>query len=157
MRENKGFPELEELLISWPREPRALIPLLQAVQEKLGYVPQEALERAAHHLKAPLSQVYGVATFYAQFKLTPRGGWHIKVCLGTACHVKGGMEIVEQIQRKFGLHPGEIAKNPKASLEIVRCLGCCSLAPVMVLENKIFGRLTPEKALQLIEEFYEQS
>jgi NADH-quinone oxidoreductase subunit E len=144
--------KLEGVLARWPSEPHALIPLLQTVQENFHYLPPEALEEVARHLKIPLSRVYGVATFYAQFTLNPRGKRHIRICLGTACHVKGGTEIVKKVAERLGLRPGETSEDLEVSLEIVRCLGCCSLAPVMVVGDKLFGRLTPDKALRLVED-----
>jgi len=148
--------KLEKVLSRWPREPHNLIPLLQAVQDNFHYLPPEALDEVAQYLKIPLSRVFGVATFYAQFTLSPRGKRHIRICLGTACHVKGGTEIVKKVAEKLGLRPGETSKDLEVSLEIVRCLGCCSLAPVMVIGGRLFGRLTPDKALHLIENFYDQ-
>jgi NADH-quinone oxidoreductase subunit E len=102
--------KLEGVLARWPSEPRALIPLLQTVQENFHYLPPEALEEVARQLKIPLSRVYGVATFYAQFTLNPRGKRHIRICLGTACHVKGGTEIVKKWRKDLAFGPGKQAK-----------------------------------------------
>lgn len=137
-----------EILAGFEGKPGELIPALQAIQREYGHLPPGSLEAAAERLGVPLSRVYGVATFYAQFRLQKRGRHLVQVCQGTACHVRGGAAVLEALERELGLMPGE--GNGRWSLEVVRCVGCCSLAPVMVVDGKAYGRLTPSKALEIL-------
>jgi len=132
---------------------RSLILLLQRIQGHFGYLPPEGLEEVAKHLKLPVSHVYGVATFYAQFSLSPKGKHLVQVCQGTACHVQGGRAILEALARELDLRPEEPPKSG-ISVEVVRCVGCCSLAPVMVVDGVAHGRLTPERAVEIVKELY---
>ena len=129
----------------------ALIPVLQAVQDELGYLPREAIQRIAAFLNVPVSNVYGVVTFYAQFYQKPQGRHKVKVCQGTACHVKGSADIVAAISRKLGVQPGGTTDDFELTLESVACFGSCALAPVMVVDSKVYGNVTPEAALQILE------
>lgn len=131
----------------------ALIPLLQKVQEELGYVPEEAVSAISDRTGVPASEVFGVLTFYAQFRLHPRGKNLISVCLGTACHVLGAPKIFEALERHLDIHPGETTPDREFTLDEVRCLGSCSLAPVMVVNHDTYGRLTPDKAIQIVERY----
>lgn len=128
-----------------------LIPILQDVQEALGYVPRAAMTKIASFLNLPESSVYGVVTFYTQFYLTRRGKHKIHVCQGTACHVRGGKWIMHAVRKRLGISPGETTKDYKFSLERVACFGSCALAPVMVVNGKVHGRMTPQKAEKIIE------
>jgi len=128
----------------------ALIPVLQELQRELGWLPEEALVAVAQSLGLPKSRVFGVATFYSQFSLSPRGRHLIQLCQGTACHVQRGNRILEALRRELGLKPGEPARGGRFSLEVVRCVGCCSLAPVMVVDGVAYGRLTPERAVEIV-------
>jgi len=130
-----------------------LIPLLQAAQSVYGYLPMPVLERIAEHLKLPMSRVYGVATFYAQFYFTPRGRNTIRVCCGTACHVRGGKAILEALERALGVSAGETTEDLKFSLETVACLGTCFLSPVMMINDEYFGKLTPSKAEEILKQY----
>ena len=129
----------------------ALIPLLQRVQEELGYVPEEAIFGISERTGVSASEVFGVLTFYAQFRLTPQGRNRISVCQGTACHVLGGAKILQRVESHLGVADGETTPDGEFTLDEVRCLGSCSLAPVMVINDDTYGRLTPEKALKIIE------
>jgi NADH-quinone oxidoreductase subunit E len=131
----------------------ALIPLLQKVQEELGYVPEEAIDGISERTGVPASEVFGVLTFYAQFRLKPRGRNLISVCLGTACHVLGGAKILEALERHLDVGPGETTADSEFTLDEVRCLGSCSLAPVMVVNQDTYGRLTPDRALKIVERY----
>ncbi len=122
-----------------------LIPILQQVQEKLGYLPQEAMLEIAKFTGVPESQVYAVATFYAQFRFTPVGRKHMKICRGTACHVRGAPRILEEAKKKLGINEGETTSDLEYSLETVACIGACGLAPNMVVNKKTHGRLTVKK------------
>lgn len=122
-----------------------LIFLLQEAQEKLGYLPKEALLEIAQFLGMPASAVYSVATFYNQFRFTPVGKHPIKVCLGTACHLAGGKLVLEAVERELNIKVGEITADGEFSLERVACIGCCALAPVMTINNDAHPKLTPVK------------
>lgn len=129
-----------------------LIPLLQAVQEELGYLPSEAIERVSFFLKVPISNVYGVVTFYTQFYLTPQGKHKIKICQGTACHVRGAKELTQAVRNKLGVGPGETTADGEVSVERVACIGSCALAPAVVGDGKIHGPMTPEKVESMIDD-----
>ncbi|HSW35638.1 MAG TPA: NADH-quinone oxidoreductase subunit NuoE [Candidatus Limnocylindrales bacterium] len=118
-----------------------LIPILQSVQDAVGYLPPEAMKEIAGFLSIPESQVYGVATFYAQFYFTRRGRNLIKICCGTACHVRGGLSVLETIERELGVSSGETTADYKFSLERVACVGSCALAPVVMINDDVHGRI----------------
>jgi NADH-quinone oxidoreductase subunit E len=122
----------------------ALIPILQRAQDAYGYLPRQVLHHIAHETRAPLADVYGVATFYAQFHLQRRGKHLIRVCDGTACHVRGAARNLEAIEKRLGLAPGATSSDYEFTVEVVYCLGSCGLAPVAVVDNQVCGRLTPE-------------
>lgn len=133
--------QIDEALGSSAR-PHA-VALLQAVQDRLGYLPLEALGAIAERLDVPAATVYGVATFYNQFRFTPPGKRHVRVCMGTACHIKGGGAILAEWERKLNIKDGEVTEDRAYSLEQVACVGCCALAPVTVIGEKVHGRVTP--------------
>ncbi len=122
-----------------------LIPLLQSVQEENGYLSPEIIKAIARFTNVAVSQVYGVATFYAQFRFKPRGETHIMVCRGTACHVKGAPRILEEIENQLGVKEGETSFDLKYSIESVACIGACSLAPCIMVNGKVEANLTPKK------------
>jgi len=140
---------LGQLLASHKGDTGAVIPLLQKVQETFGYLPQEAIGRVAKLLKMSESEIFGVATFYAQFRFTRPGDHSIKVCLGTACHVRGGSRIMETIERELDVKAGGTTKDFKFGLDRVACFGSCALAPVLVVDDKVCGRLTTSKAKEI--------
>jgi len=131
----------------------ALLPALQATQEVYGYLPRPALEAVAQALPAPLSRIYGVVTFYSQFHLTPRARNIIKVCQGTACHVKGGKDILNALKEHLGIEEGQMTPDYRFTLDTVACLGCCFLAPVMMVNTQYFGRLSPDRVATALEDF----
>jgi NADH-quinone oxidoreductase subunit E len=131
----------------------ALMGLLQDIQEELGYLPVEALEAVSKHLKIPLSHIHGVISFYAQFSLVPRGKHIIKMCMGTACHIRGGQMVLDEIRSYLGLNGKDTTDDRLFSLEVVRCLGTCFLAPVMMIGNKYFGKLTTAKVRKIIKSY----
>lgn len=122
-----------------------LIPLLQIIQQRHSYLAPEVIDMVAEHLEIPSCEVYGVATFYNQFRFHPPGKHHIKVCLGTACHVRGGDIILENFERKLGIRDGETTLDREFSLERVACVGCCALAPVAVVDETVHGHVAPSK------------
>ncbi len=131
----------------------SLIPILQKVQEEYRYLPQEILAFIATALDVPPASVFGVATFYAQFSLEPKGKYVIRVCDGTACHVRGNKTIIDAIRNKIGLRADEkTTRDMRWTFETVSCLGACGLAPAVVINEKVYGRMTPEKVVASIDE-----
>ncbi|MBE3574935.1 MAG: NADH-quinone oxidoreductase subunit NuoE [Firmicutes bacterium] len=147
------WQRLEELLAGRARQPGQLIPLLQEIQGLFGYLPRPALERLADESRLSLNRIYGVATFYAQFRLQPRGLHVVRVCVGTACHVRGSARIMQRVQEELGVGAGETTADGIFSLEPVACLGCCGLAPVMMVDETPYGKLTPERAQQVLRRY----
>jgi len=145
--------ELAEILAEYEGEKGALIPILQKVQEKLGYLPEEAISKVAAFTRMSESEIFGVASFYAQFYFTRRGKHTLKVCLGTACHVRGGERILDEVKRELSVESGETTKDYKFSLERVACFGACALAPVMVIDENVYGRMTIAKAKDIVDEY----
>ena len=136
---------LPDYLKQFDRQRGQLIPILQKVQQELTYLPAEALQAVADYLGIPVAEVYGVATFYNQFRFNPPGKHQIKVCLGTACHVKGGDIILENFERKLGIKEGETTEDREFSIERVACVGCCALAPVVLVGEDVQGHMAPSK------------
>ncbi|MCK4375985.1 MAG: NADH-quinone oxidoreductase subunit NuoE [Candidatus Brocadiae bacterium] len=143
---------LEGVLDRHSAERSSLIPILQDIQDALGYIPAQAMTQTASYLGIPDSAVYGVVTFYAQFYLTRQGKHRIKVCQGTACHVRGGRRIMRAVEKRLGIGPGETTEDYQFSLERVACFGSCALAPVMVVDGKVHARMTPQEADKLLED-----
>lgn len=145
----KGTPGQEQQLRNWLKEHRnekgPALPALQYAQEIYGYLPVEVQRMIAEELDVPLSQIYGIATFYSQFNLSPKGKNQISVCLGTACYVKGSLNVYEKLQEKLGIKGGECTPDGKFSLNACRCLGACGLAPCMVINGEVYGRLTGDE------------
>jgi NADH-quinone oxidoreductase subunit E len=141
---------LTELLAPYQGERGVLIPVLQQVQGEFGYISEQAVSEIARFLAVSQSEIYGVATFYAQFRFTRPGEHMIKVCQGTACHVRGGARIMETVERELGINPGETTEDYKFSLERVACFGCCALSPVMVVDDTVYSRMTPAKAKHIL-------
>lgn len=135
-----------EIFSSFKAEREELVPILQELQKRLGYLSEKAITEIAGYLGISENEVFGVASFYAMFRFTPPGEHIIKMCLGTACHVQGGGRILETLERELCVQPGETTKDGKYSLEVIACFGCCSLSPVMVVDDKVYGRMTIKKA-----------
>ena len=133
------------ILESYPRERGKLIRILQETQATLGYLPREAMLETADYLRIPGSEVYSVATFYNQFRFTPPGRHQIKVCLGTACQIKGGKVILESWERELDIKEGETSEDREFSLERVACVGCCAMAPVTVVDEQVEGHVSPTR------------
>lgn len=142
--------QLEETLVKYKGERGDLIPLLQEVQARFGYLPEEAMRGIAKFLRLSESTLYGVVTFYAQFKFTPVGKHTIKVCRGTACHVRGVSRILEEAEKQLGIKPGETTSDLEYTLETIACFGSCALAPVMVVDETVYGKMTPEKVTKIM-------
>jgi len=141
---------LNEILPSYQGKEEELIPILQQIQQVFGYLPESAMKKIAKFLKLPESTVFGVGTFYAQFKLIPTGRNIIRVCRGTACHVRGSAQILAEIEKQLGISANETTTDLEYSLETIACFGSCALAPVMVINNKVHGRMTATKAGEIL-------
>ncbi len=140
-----AFDDLRAKLEQMGRERGRLIPILQVVQDTLAYLPPAAIQLVSHHLEISASEVYGVATFYNQFRFSPPGRHPIKVCLGTACHVKGGEIILENFERKLQIKDGQTTADREFSIDRVACVGCCALAPVAIVGETLYGKMQPSK------------
>ena len=153
----RGTPEqeakLKEVIAQHKGQPDAMMPVLQKAQEIYGYLPIEVQTIVAEGLGVSLEQVYGVSTFYSWFTLEPKGEHLIRVCLGTACYVKGSADILAELERQLGIKAGHTTPDGKFTLEATRCLGCCGLAPVMTIDDDVFGRLIPADVKGILDKF----
>lgn len=145
--------KLDELIAKYKHENGPLIPVLQQAQELYGYLPNHVLQYVSKALRIPMARIYGVVTFYAQFRLTPPGRNVINVCLGTACHVRGGAKVLETIEKELKIKDGETTEDRRFSLEVVACFGACGLAPVIAINNQVHGRLSPEKIVGILADY----
>jgi len=141
---------LNEILSSYQGKEDELIPILQQAQKVFGHLPEPAMEKIAKFLKLPESTIFGVGTFYAQFKLVPAGRNIIRVCRGTACHVHGGARILREVERRLGIKPGESTPDLEYCLETVACIGACALAPTMVINNRTYGQMSTKKVAETL-------
>ncbi|MFP3879766.1 MAG: NADH-quinone oxidoreductase subunit NuoE [Dehalococcoidia bacterium] len=149
-KEKASEKRLDEILSTYRGEREELIPILQQVQQALGYLPEAVMKRIAKFLRLPESTVFGVVTFYAQFRLAPSGRNIIRVCRGTACHVRGSAQILAEIEKQLGITAGETTPDLKYSLETIACFGSCALAPVVVTNDKVHGRMTATKVVKIL-------
>lgn len=145
--------KLDEIIKVYKDDNGALMPILQKAQELYGYLPIEVQTMVANGLDMPLEQVYGVATFYSQFSLNPKGKYKISVCLGTACYVKGAGDVYEKLEKALGITNGECTPDGKFSLEACRCIGACGLAPVMTINEEVYGRLVLDDVDTILREY----
>lgn len=145
--------KLDEILLNYRQKKGALIPVLQKAQEIYGYLPADVIKRISRGLKIPLAKIYGVATFYAQFRLTPMGRNVLRVCLGTACHVRGGAKVLETIEQELGVKDGGTTDDQRFTLEIVACIGACGLAPTMMINDDVHGRLAPANVAEILAKY----
>jgi NADH-quinone oxidoreductase subunit E len=144
---------IDEVITRFPKARENLISILQEVQAEYGYLSRESIDRISGYLGLPSSKIFGVATFYNQFKLNAPGRIQIAICRGTACHVKGSLNLLDSCRQILGIEVGQTTKDGLFSLETVACLGCCSIAPAMMVNGKFFGRLDKKALEGLIEKF----
>jgi NADH-quinone oxidoreductase E subunit len=144
------YRELATIIERYQGQQGALIPVLHEAQELFGYLPEEAQRRVADGLGVTLSEVYGVATFYSLFSLKPRGEHKIGVCLGTACYVRGAAEILAELEKQLKIKVNDTTDDGKFTLEITRCIGACGLAPVITIDEDVYGRLTADKITEIL-------
>ena len=151
--EEKTEKELKQILSKYTNDKSNLIQILNEVQEKFGYVPTIAQEEIAKYLGIEVAEVYGVVTFYSRFTLKPKGKYAISVCMGTACFVKGGEQILERVKQKLGIEEGETTEDGKFSIDATRCIGACGLAPVFTVNEEVYGKATPQKVDEVLKEY----
>lgn len=144
------YEQLAELIERYQSKKGALVPLLHEAQQIFGYLPEEVQRRVADGLGLPLSEVYGVATFYSLFSLKPRGKHKIGICLGTACYVRGAGAILAELEKELAIKVNDTTPDGKFTLEITRCIGACGLSPVMTVDEDVFGRLTPDSIKDIL-------
>jgi NADH-quinone oxidoreductase subunit E len=145
------MPErIEAILREHGRERDELIPILQSVQREEGYIAPQAVRSISRYLRITENQIYGVSSFYAQFRFSPPGRHSIRVCLGTACHVRGGATLLEMVERSLGITCGETTPDGRFDVERVACLGCCALSPVVQIDGEIFSRVSVNKLMELL-------
>ena len=150
---NEKYEKLAEVIREHREQKGALMPVLQAAQNIFGCVPLDVQEIIADGLGVTLSEVYGVSTFYSFFTLNPKGKYQISVCLGTACYVKGAADVLDAVEKKLGISPGGITKDGLFSLDACRCIGACGLAPVMMINEDVYGRLTPAQVGPILDQY----
>jgi len=150
---DEKYQKLDAIINQYRGKPGGLIPVLHQAQLIFGYLPKEVQIRVAEGLDIPLSEVYGVVTFYSFFSQKPRGRHTIGVCLGTACYVKGAAEIVKALEENLGVKVGDTTENGEFSLMVTRCLGACGLAPVLTVGEDVYGRLSPDKIPEIIKNY----
>lgn len=152
-RAKRRFDRVQQIISEYGATENALIPILQKVQEEYRYLPEEILTFVATALDLPPATVYGVATFYAQFSLEPKGKHLVKCCDGTACHVRKNQHIISAIREKLGLREGRATTDDhRFTFEVVSCIGACALAPAVVIDGKVYGQMTPEEILRVLDE-----
>jgi NADH:ubiquinone oxidoreductase subunit E len=142
--------QLDNILDEYLDKPGALIPVLQIAQRLFGYLPQEALKKISIRLKKPYSEVAGVVTFYSFFSTQPRGKYMVRVCLGTACYVRGGKEVLNSVKKELRIDVGQTTPDRQFSIDVGRCFGACGLAPVIMINDEVFQRVKPEKVSEII-------
>ncbi len=144
--------DIDAILDRYQGKPSAILAILQDVQSKEKYLPKEVLEQLSDRLQIPLNKIYRIATFYRAFSLTPRGRHEVQVCLGTACHVRGGVRIVDRLTTELGIRPGETTPDQEFTLETVNCLGVCASGPIMVVDGRYFAKLNPAQVKGVLDE-----
>ncbi len=144
------IPSVEDIISRFPREKSSLINILNEIQRVYGYLPRDALEKVSEELRLSMTHIYGVVTFYHKFKLQKPGKYHINICKGTACFVKGSSMISDTFETELGIKKGETTPDGLFSMDEVACLGCCALAPAMEINGEVHGKLTPRKVKRII-------
>lgn len=152
----RTFDKVERILQKYDYRPEMLIKILLEVQKEYRHIPREVVNYIGVALGVPPAKIYGVATFYAQFSLKPKGEYTILVCDGTACHMEGSTNLIKAIEEEIGIKPGEVTQDLKFSLDKVGCLGACALAPAMVINDEVYGHLTPDKVKEILRKLKER-
>jgi len=150
---NKTSRQIKKIIEATDGQAGAPIRVLQRVQGLIGYLPREALETVSREMRIPLSELYGITSFYSFFSMVPKGKYVIQVCLGTSCYVKGGQKIIDSLNKDFGLESGSTTLDGKFSLQTVRCLGCCGLSPVLAINEDIHRKVKPSKLKEILSSY----
>jgi len=148
--------ELVDHIEEWRDKPGNLIMILHRVQEEFGFIPRDAAKKVAKMLNVPLAKIYGVITFYHYFKLNKPGKYNIQVCMGTACYLKGGEDILDELEKLLGIGVNQVTEDGQFSIEAVRCVGACGLAPVVIVGQNVFGKLTKDKLPEILAKYQEK-
>ncbi len=148
--------ELLDHIEKWREKPGNLIMILHGVQEEFGYIPREAAKKVARLLNVPLAKIYGVVTFYHYFKLNKPGKYNIQVCMGTACYLKGGEDILNELESVLGIGVNQVTSDGQFSIEAVRCVGACGLAPVLIVGEDVYGKLTKDRLPEILAKYQEK-
>ena len=144
--------EIKDILNKYQKEKDELISILNDIQEKYGYIPKQAQIETTEHLSIPMAEIYGVITFYSRFTLEPKGKYTISVCLGTACYVKGSQKILDRLQERLKIEPGQTTEDGMFSIDKTRCVGACGLAPVFTVNDEVYGKATVKKLDEVLDE-----
>ena len=152
----KVATETKEILERYPKEKDQLIMILNDVQEKYGYIPKQAQMVISEELSIPMAEIYGVITFYSRFTLAPKGKYNISICLGTACYVKGSQKLLNRAKERLKIEPGEVTPDGKFSLDDVRCVGACGLAPVFMVNDEVYGNATVKEFDEVIDKYMKE-
>jgi formate dehydrogenase (NAD+, ferredoxin) subunit C len=152
----ENFRKLDEVILQHKDEKGALMPVLQKAQDIFGCLPIEVQRRISEGTKQPMSDIYGVVTFYSQFSLVPRGEYTVSICMGTACYVRGAKPIVDKVADMLGIRPGETTADAKFSLVATRCIGACGLAPILTVNEDVYGRLVLDEIPAIIEKYQKE-
>ena len=152
----KVATETKEILERYPKEKDQLIMILNDVQEKYGYIPKQAQMVISEELSIPMAEIYGVITFYSRFTLEPKGKYNISICLGTACYVKGSQKLLDRAKERLKIEPGEVTPDGKFSLDDVRCVGACGLAPVFMVNDEVYGNATVKEFDEVIDKYMKE-
>lgn len=154
--DKKVKEETKNILKKYPKEKNQLIAILNDIQEKYGYIPEQAQIVISEHLSIPMAEIYGVITFYSRFTLTPKGKYNISICLGTACYVKGSQKILERAKERLKIEAGEVTEDGKFSIDEVRCVGACGLAPVFMVNEEVYGNATVQMLDKVLDELCQE-
>ena len=152
----KVATETKEILERYPKEKDQLIMILNDVQEKYGYIPKQVQMVISEELSIPMAEIYGVITFYSRFTLAPKGKYNISICLGTACYVKGSQKLLDRAKERLKIEPGEVTPDGKFSLDDVRCVGACGLAPVFMVNDEVYGNATVKEFDEVIDKYMKE-
>ena len=150
--DKKVKEETREILKKYPKDKSQLIAILNDIQEKYGYIPKQTQIVISEYLSIPMAEIYGVITFYSRFTLTPKGKYNISICLGTACYVKGSQKILDRAKEILKIEPGEVTEDGRFSIDEVRCVGACGLAPVFMVNDEVYGNATVQQFDKVIDE-----
>lgn len=153
----KQYSQLKQYIETLPEKKGSLIDVLHKAQEIFGYLPEQVQEFTGRELGIPLAKVYGVVMFYSFFSMTPKGRYNISICMGTACYINGSQQILEEFEKVLGIKVGQVTEDGKFSLNTLRCVGACGLAPVVMIEDKVYPKVIPSKIRQIIKGYIEDS